>query len=139
MVKGRCPHRGCNFSFDDAEHNDDAVEKLRAHSRTQHSSKAFYAQRAAETVQSYNLSLDEVIEVYAGQDWRERLANGSITQRRVTQACATVCQYPWTYSEDLIREVQALSLEHGVEIQDPFANVPEPLAYLDVDGVDGGY
>lgn len=135
MVRGKCTRRGCPFVFDDAEHVDDAVDKLRAHWRTEHRTKAFYANRMLESIEIFNYTVDEAVALYAGVDWREKLAQRRIESRHITRACASICQYPWQYPEALIREVQALSLEHGVEIQDPFQNAQEPLDLMG--GVDG--
>lgn len=126
MVRGKCDRRGCPFAFDDADSNPDAVDKLAAHYRTAHRPKAFYPDRAKESVEQYNYTLDEAVELYAGRDWREKLANGQRDSRHITRACANVCQYPWLYPRELIAEVQALSLEHGVAIADPYAAIPEP-------------
>lgn len=135
MVKAKCTRRECPFKFDDAEHVDDAVEKLKAHWRTEHRTKAFYTQRMLESVEIYNYTLDEAVALYAGQDWRQMLADGRRDSRHIRRACASVCQYPWQYPEELIREVQALSLEHGQEIQDPFQQLQEPVDLMG--GVDG--
>lgn len=134
MVKGKCTRRGCEFSFSDAEHVGDAVDKLAAHFRTEHRTKAFHDTRVKESVEIYNYTLDEAVELYAGRDWREKLVNGRMESRHITRACANVCQYPWQYPRELIAEVQALSLEHGVEIHDPWANAQEPIDLMAPDG-----
>ena len=135
MVKGKCSRRGCPFVFDDGEHIEDACRKLRGHYRTEHPAKAFYEHRELEALEIYNYTLDEAVGLYAGAEWRTKLAAGRLDSRHVTRACANVTQYPWQYPESLIREVQALSLEHGVEIPDPFANAQEPVDLMG--GVDG--
>jgi hypothetical protein len=113
---------------------DDALEKVKSHHRTEHPTKALFTHRVLEALETLNLTLDEAVGAYAGPSWRENIANGHIESRAITRACSSLCAYPWQYREALIREVQALSLEHGVEIFDPYANIPEPL---DV-GMDGG-
>lgn len=134
MVRGKCSRRGCNFEFDDAEYNEDAVEKLRAHHRTQHRPKQFIENDVGRAVEIYNYTIEEAIAMYAGDNWREKLANGRLDSRHITRACSHVCQYPWQYHRDLIAEVQALSLEHGAAIADPYANVQEPVDLMARDG-----
>lgn len=126
MVRGKCDRKGCPFAFDDADSNPDAVAKLGAHYRTEHRPKYFSEDAAGRAVETYNYTLDEAIALYAGANWREQLANGRRDSRHITRACANVCQYPWQYHRDLIAEVQALSLEHGVAIADPYEAIPEP-------------
>ena len=130
MVKGRCDRQGCGFAFEDADSNPDAVAKLAAHYRTEHRPKAFHENRTKDAVEIYNYTLDEAIASYAGAQWREQLANGRRDSRHITRACANVCQYPWQYHRDLVAEVQALSLEHGVAIPDPYEAIPEPNGAL---------
>jgi hypothetical protein len=113
---------------------DDALEKVKSHHRTEHPTKALFAHRVLEALETFNLTLDEAVELYAGTDWRHRVAVGNLEHRSITRACQNLCSYPWQYRESIIREVQALSLEHGVEIPDPFVNIPEPP---DIAGPDG--
>jgi hypothetical protein len=116
---------------------DDALEKIKSHHRTEHPTKALYSNRVLEALETLNLTLDEAVGNYAGPNWREKLAEGRLENRAITRACQNLCTYPWQYREGLIREAQTLSLEHGVEIPDPYLTNPEPL---DLEGAPGdGY
>ena len=120
-VFAKCDREGCAFAFDDADSNDEAVTKLASHYRAEHSSKGFYPDRHKERIEVYNLTCDEAVALYAGKNWRDKLANGQIDSRSITRACRHVCAYPRQYRDEVIQEVMALSAEHGQVIADPYA------------------
>lgn len=57
----RCFRKGCNFS-EEAAHMDDAIDRLRQHHRAVHPTKVFYENDYAANLETYNLTVDEIIE-----------------------------------------------------------------------------
>lgn len=117
-VAAKCPRKaneGCEFSFDDAEHIEDAVAKMRAHFRVEHPTKGFYENRFVEHTESYNCTVDEIITGYLGNDWRNR-ANA----QQIVNSCQSALRYYNDYKPEIVQGLRDLSEENGVAIPDPF-------------------
>lgn len=130
---GKCDRKDCRFSFDDAEHMEDAITKLRAHYRVEHPTKAFYEDNLLGNTEVLNLTSDEAVTHFTGPRWRERLANGELQERHVIHACTQIVRRHHRYNEAAVQGVIALAAEHGQELQPAENNPPEEEMFIDVD------
>lgn len=120
-IHGTCTREGCDFHFEDAEHCEDAVAKLRAHYRMDHPTKAFYETHHLENIEQYNMTFDEQVGRHTGvPDWRERIdGERGIARRHVVSACQAITRHHRYYQPAVVDEALALAAEYGTPIPDP--------------------
>ena len=58
--------------IEDGQHVDDIARRLREHYRAQHPNKGFYETRAIESIEQFNMSLDDWLTRNFGRDWAQR-------------------------------------------------------------------
>lgn len=118
--KAKCQQLDCNFAFDDAEHYEDALNKMRAHFRLEHRGKSFREHLFNDHYDSYNQTLDELVARELGVDWRARFPSPA---PQVVQTCRLYVRYHRQYPRELLEELRALSAEHGTVL--PELDAPE--------------
>ena len=119
-VSAKCMNRDCGFHFEDGEHVEDCILKLRAHFRMEHPTKAFYETRYLEDIEMFNMTLDEQVGRHIGvNDWRERIGQNRIQPRHIVSACQQIVRHHYYYAPNVTDEAIALAAEMGTPIPDP--------------------
>lgn len=112
-----CHLHNCRHIVTDAQHYEDALEKLRAHFRMEHPTKALNEHRLGQDFDSYNLTLDEFFDTYhPGIQWRQP---GTLTDRQITEVCRRVRRSARVFNPEVVQEAITISAQHG-QVLDPF-------------------
>lgn len=135
MPKGRCTITRCTHVVD-AEHWEDALEKLRSHFRLEHPTKVFPRGLIEQDYDRYNQTLEEYFEAYyPGQPIN------TLPPARITEVCRRMRRSAGAYNPALVQVAVVLAGQHGMQLDpyDPDAPADNPnvvdngLVFVDVD------